>query len=110
MTWAYTTGIVTGHGNGTFKPNDGVTRQQLALMLQRYAKEILGEDVSVGTIDFSQFSDGNEVASWASEAMQWAIDNGIISGNDNGTLNPKGTVSRAQCAVMMMRFYDQLID
>lgn len=109
ITWAYETGVVTGHDNGTFKPDAGVTRQQLAVMLQRYAEKILGLDVTVDAVDFSEFSDGTAVAPWADEAMQWAIDNGIIKGNDDATLRPGNTATRAQCAVMIMRFYDAFV-
>lgn len=109
ITWANENEVVTGHGNGTFKPDAGVTRQQLALMLYRYAKNVLGADVS-NTADLSSYPDSTDVAPWAKEAMEWAVGNEIVKGNDaTKTLNPTGTAKRSECAVMIMRFYDQYV-
>ena len=53
--------------------------------------------------DLSEFTDGDQVSAYAEEAMQWAVGSGIVSGMGNGTLNPKGTATRAQVASMIQR-------
>ena len=53
--------------------------------------------------DLSEFTDGDQVSAYAEEAMQWAVGSGIVSGMGNGTLNPKGTATRAQVASMIKR-------
>ena len=104
--WATAQGIMNGYGGadgGKFGPNDDMTREQLAVILYRYA-QFKGFDVSVGedTIILS-FADATEVSGWADAAMQWAVGNGIINGKD-GKLVPKGDASRAEAATMLQRF------
>ena len=95
--WAADQNIVSGYKNGKFGPNDNITREQLAVMLYRYA----------GSPAHSQnelhFADANHVSAYAKEAMQWAVEEGIISGTDNNTLNPKKNATRAEVAAMLMR-------
>ncbi len=99
--WAAQKGIVTGYSDGTFKPTDSITREQLALMLYRYA----GSPAVTGTLD--NFSDASSVSAYAQDAVKWATANGIITGNGNATiLDPKGNASRAQVAAMMMRYLE----
>ncbi|GKH35114.1 MULTISPECIES: S-layer homology domain-containing protein [Lachnospiraceae] len=101
ITWANGNGIVTGYGNGKFGPADSLTREQMVTMLYRYAN-VNSMDTSTAT-DYSDFPDAGQVSSFASQAMSWAVGNGIISG-DQGRLNPQGNVSRAVCATMISRF------
>lgn len=102
ITWASHENIVTGLPNGTFKPFDNVTREQLAVMLYRYARS-LGRLPS-NTDDLSSFADGASVSDWAREAMEWAVGNGIISGKPGNKLDPRGYASRAEAAKMTMVF------
>lgn len=99
--WAAQKGIVTGYSDGTFKPGDSITREQLALMLYRYA----GSPAVTGALD--NYSDASSVSAYAQDAMKWATANGIITGNGSATtLDPKGNASRAQVAVMLMRYLE----
>lgn len=101
--WANGTGVVTGYTNGKFGPADNITREQMALMMYRYAR-YKGYDTSKRA-DFSKFTDANRVSSFAEKAMQWAFGNGIITGKDNGTrLDPQGNANRAECAAIIKRF------
>lgn len=101
--WAYKNGVANGKGE-KFEPLTAVTRQELAMFLQNYAR-FTGSDVQAkNTSAINGFTDASKVASWAKDAMNWAVENGIISGNKNGTLNPRGTATRAELAVMMMNF------
>ncbi len=102
--WANASGIVFGYTDTKlFGTNDPITREQMAVMMYRYA-EYKEYDVSA-TADMSTFEDGEQVSAFAKKAMQWAVGTGIISGKDNGTrLDPQGNASRAECAAIIMRF------
>lgn len=84
-------------------PNDSVTREQLVVMLWRYA----GEPTSTG--DIGNFGDSASVSDWAEVAMAWAIENGIITGVEENTLEPQGTATRAQCAAILMRYVENIL-
>ena len=107
VVWAAENGIVTGYGStGMFKPNQSASRQELALILYRYAGEYKGLDVSTtGSLD--SFPDASSVSSWAEEAVEWAVGEGIIQGvSSSGKMyiKPTSTVTRAQAATMISRF------
>lgn len=102
VAWAAKTGVVNGKGNNDFAPNDAISRQELAVMLFRYAK-LIGMDVKTQA-ELTKFSDSADVADWAKEAMTWCVGVGILKGTGADLLNPKGTASRAECVVMLSRF------
>lgn len=95
--WAMAAGISDGSA-----PGAAVTRQQLAVLLYRFAQR-QGAGLSADT-DLNGFSDGAAVAPYAREAMAWAIDAGVLQGTAAGSLLPEGTASRAQTAVLLSRF------
>lgn len=101
VAWAAQKGIVLGMEDGAFRPNNPITRQQLAAVLYRYAGS------PAGTGDLTSFPDGGSVAGYAADAVRWAVGSGIIQGSDTGLLNPSGSATRAQSAVMLLRFMDQ---
>ncbi len=101
IAWASANGVVTGYADGKFGPNDAITREQLAAVLYRFA-QAKGMDVSAKS-GLSNFSDSGKVSGWAQEAMQWAVGAGIING-DSGALKPQGNATRAEVAMMIMRF------
>ena len=84
-----------------FRPNDAVTREQLAAMLYRYG-QYKKADVSASA-DLGSFNDAASVSGWATSAMQWAVGSGIINGID-GNLAPVNHATRAQVATMLMRY------
>ena len=102
--WAASEGIVKGYSNTVFAPDDTMTREQLAVILYRYA-QYKGYDVTVSN-DLSGFTDGNTTSSWAMEAMKWAVGSDLLSGKGNGTLDPQGTATRAEMATILMRFME----
>ena len=104
VAWAAKVGVVNGYDDGTFGPDNAITRQELAIMLYRYAK-LIGMDVSTKA-ELTRFNDSESVASWAKEAMTWCAEAGIVKGVGGNTLNPEGVASRAECAVMLSRFID----
>ena len=100
-------GIITGYTEGLlagcFGPADQITREQMAVMMYRYA-QYKGFDVTGG--ELGNFPDRDKVSAFAQEAMGWANNTGLITGNDDGTLAPQGTASRAVCATIIKRFMD----
>ena len=98
--WAYQEGVVDGMSPDTFAPNEDISRQDLALMLYRYA----GEPTVTGDLD--GFKDAGQVGDWAEEAITWAVEEGIIDGMTPTTLEPTGTATRAQAAAMLQRFLE----
>lgn len=99
--WAGQRSVVTGVGDGRFSPFANVTRQEIAVILYRYAQQT-GRDVSQSA-DLSRFGDSGAVASWGREAVSWAVGAGVLSGN-NGLLLPGGDATRAEVAAMLHRF------
>lgn len=102
VTWAAENGIVNGVSDTEFAPNVNITREQLAAILYRYA-EYNDYDVS-GRDDLSEFTDRSSISGYALDAMRWAVDEGLITGITNTTIEPQGTATRAQAATMFMRF------
>jgi len=103
--WAAENGIVDGFPNGTFAPDDPLTRDQLAAILYRYT-ELSGEDTSAQG-DLSKFTDAKKVQAWARPAVQWAVGEGIIAGKPDGNsvaVAPKAFTTRAEVATVIMRY------
>ena len=104
--WASGAGIVTGTGNG-FEPDAPVTREQIAVMLYRYAN-YLGLDTGERT-PLGGFNDGARTSPWATDAMQWAVSVGLFQGNADGSLNPGGDATRAEVATLLERMVKLIV-
>ena len=100
--WAAANGIAAGYGNSLFGASDSVTRQQLAAMLQRYAKYVARN--TSGSTDLTVYSDASKVADWARSAMEWAVSGGFITGKGGSVLSPDGCATRAEAAAILMRY------
>ena len=107
--WAASEGIVGGYGNGLFGTNDPITREQFAAMLYRFAQE-QGYDVSIGeNTNILSYTDVADLSEYAISAMQWAVGAGIINGTGDGsTLSPQGQATRAQVAVILTRYCENV--
>ncbi|MEQ2456808.1 S-layer homology domain-containing protein [Flavonifractor hominis] len=103
--WAAQNGVVKGYGNGTFGPNDPISREQLAVILYRYAA-LTGLDTKADGADLTGFTDGGSVSSWAVEAMTWAVHQGLITGKPSNVLHPEGTATRGEAATILVRFLE----
>jgi hypothetical protein len=97
MAWAVSKGISDGSN-----PEASISRQQLATMLYRYA----GQPATNGSL--SSYPDANGVASYATAALAWAVENGIVNGTTDGKLKPEGTATRAQVAAMVARYVSNI--
>ena len=100
VSWAAENGIVGGYGNGQFGPNDSITREQLVVMLWRYAGSPSADTQTLN------FTDADQVSSYAVEALCWAIANGLMKGPGDGRLDPGGITTRAQAAQMLKNFLE----
>ena len=102
--WATHEGIINGYNNGKFSPNDPVTREQIAVILWRYAK-YAGYEMSTGkTMNMFSFDDASDISEFAIAPMQWAYGHSIINGTSSTTLSPQGYATRAQFAAIICRF------
>ena len=107
--WAASEGIVGGYGGGLFGAEDAVTREQLAVILYRYAV-YKGYDVSIGEdTNILSYDDFADLSEYAIPAMQWACGSGIVNGTSESTLAPQGEATRAQVAAMLMRFCESIV-
>ena len=101
VNWAAAEGIVAGYGSGLFGPNDPITREQLAVMLWRYAGSPAPEKTDL------DYQDKNRISSYAHKALCWAAELGIISGKPGKILDPKGKATRAEAAQMLKRYFEK---
>ena len=102
IVWAAQNGIVCGFGDGTFRPNEAVTRAQAAVMLYGYAA-FTGADVTARA-DLSAYSDAGQIPAWAMDAMQWANARRLIVGRDSSHLAPNGGTTRAEMAAILSAY------
>ena len=100
ITWAAENDVVNGVGDGRFDPEGKITREQMATILFRYVGS-LGADTSKRA-ELSGYPDGGKTADWASDALQWAVAEGIINGSE-GKLLPQDSATRAQVATILYR-------
>ena len=108
--WAEQMGIIQGYGDGMFGPHDNITREQAFTMLYRYA-QVMGYDVTPKS-ELAGFPDRDTVSAYALEAMEWAYATGLLKGvqlDNSIMLNPKSYTLRSQVAVLVMRFYRNII-
>ena len=99
--WAAALGIVTGYSDGCFGAGDPITRQQMAVMLYRFARALGMETVQSGA-DARGFDDFEQVSAYAEEAIAWAANAAILRGSDN-RLMPQAPCTRAQMVTMLNR-------
>lgn len=107
VVWAAEQGIVSGYSADKFGPEDKITREQLAVILQNYAAS---KGYKIGTAgDLSVFSDAGSIHKWGKEAMTWANGEGLINGTGNNLLDPAGAAERGQVAAILQRLIESTI-
>ena len=102
IAWAKAAGIVTGYGDGTFAPENNITREEFATMLARYAQKY-GNYTAGSAADFAAYGDASAVDSWAAEYVAWAVKGGYMGKNTN-VLTPLANMTRAEAAAMVVRY------
>ena len=104
--WAAQSGLIVGYGDGTFRPDESVTREQTAVILCRYAA-LRGADTSAAG-DLAAWSDGSSVSPWAQQAMLWAMQSGTIAAHDDGTIGARETATCGALTEMLMNLQTKL--
>lgn len=104
VTWASENGVVYGYSDGNYGPNDSITREQMVVILYRYA-QAKGFDTSQGGAGIREYADFDQISDYAVEAMTWAVNAGVICGTNN-TLIPQESATRAQAAAVLMRLIE----
>lgn len=111
-TWAAESGIVKGI-NGTFKPDDSLTREQMAAFFQRFT-EWKGHEISAYTDGFwetnEDYRDKTAISNWAKTAVAWAVENRLLTGDTGNRLLPQGFTTRAELSAVLMRYVDAEAD
>ena len=106
VNWAKESGVVTGVSATKFAPDSAATREQLCVIFNAYLKYkalIMDE-----TVTDKEFVDSNDISAWAKAAVSSSVRRGLISGDANGRLDPKGNLTRGMAAVMVKSFSDKL--
>ena len=103
VTWASKKGVVSGYSNGTFGPDNQLTREQMVTILYNVA-----DKPETNPSAISQYSDYHQVASYAADGFAWAVSNKVVSGTSSTTLSPRGTATRAQVAVILVRYLENV--
>gem|GEM_PF-2221487 len=106
VNWSLEKEIVDGVTKTEFKPKNNITREQLALMLYRYASS--KNMVSDVTGSIEAFADKDKVNDWAKDAIKWAVGKGIITGKLDNKLDPTGSATRAEVAAMLQRYIENI--
>jgi uncharacterized repeat protein (TIGR02543 family) len=106
VAWAAENKIVDGFSNGRFGPDEPITREQMAAILYRFAK-YMKYDTTQGGMAIREYSDYARISSYAAEAMSWAVNAGLLQGN-NRSLMPQGSAMRAQAAAILHRFCEKI--
>lgn len=107
VAWASAHHIIAGRAPGIFDPTSSITRQEIVAMIYQYAKAT-GVD-NGETVSLESYSDSGKVASWAAEAMQWAVANHLISGTGDGRLAPDATATRCEVAAIMELLVEYIV-
>ena len=102
IAWAKEAGVVNGYDDGTFRPDQAVSRQEFAGMLANYAERFDSSFKAAGADALDEMPDAGEVADWAKEAVAWAVENGIMG--NGGFIAPGSTIIRADAAGMVFNY------
>lgn len=108
VAWAQANGIVNGTSATTFSPNDPITREQMATILYRYA-DFKDYDMTIGGMSLHKYTDADQISAFANDAMRWANENELITGDTTMSLNPQDNATRAEVAMILMRFCKSIV-
>lgn len=106
IAWAQSSGIVNGYGNGCFGPEDFITREQLSAIFDRYLT-YTGNDVRTLQEALAAYPDSADISAWAVSSVNWAVGEGFLPDDEDGTLAPTANATRAQTAAFLHRFAEK---
>lgn len=98
VVWAQSKGIVAGTSHERFEPNRTITREEMAVMLNKF---LASQNKSYAATGYGNFSDGGSIAVWAKDSVDRMTRQGLLSGMGNGSFAPKESFSRAQAAQVL---------
>ena len=101
--WAAAMGIAQGYPDGAFRPEEAISRQEMAVFLYRYIQNH-GDGFSGMWMFLLNCTDRDQVAGWAYEALCWLTMNGMMQGDGTGALDPQGIATRAQMAQLLSNY------
>ena len=104
VAWAAEKGIVMGYSEDTFGPDDKITREQIAVIMHRFAA-YKGYDTAAVDTDLSGFADTDAISDFALDGMRYAVGSGLMIGRDGNLLSPLGEASRAESVTILCRFF-----
>lgn len=104
--WAAQSGLIVGYGDGTFRPDEPVTREQTAVILSRYAA-LRGADTSAAG-DLAAWSDGSAVSPWAQQAVLWAMQSGMLAADASGSIRAQETATCGALSEMLTNLQAKL--
>ena len=110
VAWASEKGYVNGYPDGTFRPNDSLTREQAMKILFGYNGGVSGQELMYTSVYNTGFADSDSISSWAKSAMYWAYYHELISGTSTGTtptLSPRKTATRAEIAKILVLYAEK---
>ena len=102
--WASSTGVVKGFDNNSFRPDDPITREQAAVMLQRYAEFAKESNPLWNETNILSYDDFDTISEWAIPAIQWAVGAGVMKGRTDMTIDPSENITRAEIAQMLVNY------
>ncbi|MCI8387260.1 MAG: DUF4430 domain-containing protein [Clostridiales bacterium] len=108
IAWAYANDITKGTSDTSFSPDKAVTREEIAVFIMRFA-EYKGMTVAVSDTSLASYEDTDNISSWATDAMAFAVEYELIRGRTETTLVPEGQATRAEAAVIMLRMIMNLM-
>ena len=101
IAWAKSAGVVNGYADGTFRPDQPVTREEFACMLANYAQKTGAFKASDGSA-LAKLADAGQVSTWAKDSVAWAVENKLMG--NGGTVNPSANITRAETACMVYNY------
>jgi hypothetical protein len=104
LNWAVANKIVEGYPDGTFRPHQNITREELCAMMERYlaTRGITGD----GTNVIAGFADAGKVSDWSFKSVNTVVQKGIVQGYEDNTIRPQGNATRAEAVTMVLRAVD----
>jgi hypothetical protein len=102
--WAVENGIASGVGDNCFAPNEDITREQVAVMLCNFTQN---NDIELKKVYKAEFTDSDNISTWAEDSVKALAEAGIISGRSNSFFDPKGTATRAEIATMLVKLVEE---
>jgi uncharacterized repeat protein (TIGR02543 family) len=107
--WAAKNSIIAGIGGEKFEPDRMITREEMAVILYRFAEFLNTSAIEAGASQLS-YPDASAISSWAADAARYCQQTAIISGRDGGNFVPQGTATRAEVAAILQRFVDNTVN